>query len=181
MKIFSVLLVISFSLSPLIGCIPQKAALKPAISGEIFMAQEIPPKGSGGVYIFRPLFSQYLSNEIARVSVGEGNSTALPFGAYTYRVLPPGEYDFSLSPVKEASPLWNKTHKVEVLLGENTFIAVWATEDVTQNLGMMFFSPTVVTPVVTHDSSNQAVLIETVAEDIAIPALTGCIAVKTNN
>ena len=142
------------------------------------MAQEIPPKGSGGIYVFRPLFSQYLSNEIARVSIGEGNSTTLPFGAYTYMALPPGEYDFSLSPAKEASPLWNKTHKVEVVLGENTFLAVWATEDITQNLGMILFSPTVVVPVVTHDSSNQAVLIETVAEGIAISALEECIAVN---
>lgn len=178
MKNLSVFLVICISLSALIGCTPNKEGLKPSIAGEHFMAQEVPPKGSGGIYVFRPLFSQYLSNEMATVTIGEGNSTDLPFGAYTYMTLPPGEYDLSLSPAMQASSLWNKAHRVEVVSGKNTFIAVWATEDVTQNLGMMFFSPTVVAPVVTHDSSNQAVFIETVAEDMAIPALSECIAVK---
>ncbi|MBN1006338.1 hypothetical protein [Amphritea pacifica] len=160
-----------------IGCAQNVSELKPAITGPVFSQIESPPKGHGGIYIFRPLFSDYLSKDIANISLNDSNALALPFGAYLYESLPAGKYSLSVSPVRDASALWNKTHEVEIKTGENVYVAIWANKDVSENLSVMLISPTLVVPSLSYTSKDQSVFIEVVNEDMAIPALSQCVSV----
>ena len=134
------------SSSLFIGCAYNTPELKPEITGPIFNKIAPPPKGHGGVYVFRPLFSEYLSKEAVNISLSDSKAMALPFGAYLYETLPVGKYSLSVSPSNGASALWKKTHEIEVKAGENAYVAIWANKDVSENLSMMIISPTVVVP-----------------------------------
>ena len=163
--------------SMFIGCAQNVSELKPAITGPVFNQVKSPPKGFGGIYIFRPLFSDYLSKDIANISLNDSNSIALPFGTYLYESLPAGKYLLSASPGRNASDLWNKTHEVEIKTGENVYVAIWANKDVSENFGVMFISPTLVVPSLSYTSKSESVFIEVVNEDMAIPALSQCVSV----
>jgi len=178
MKKFPFFLTLSILCFVLNGCVPTKPQLRPEVMGDSFVEVKAPSNGSGNVYIFRPLFSVFLSKELVTVSLEKADPIALPFGGFTHNNLPAGKYSLSLSPYQGASKLWNKEHKIEVKPGENTYVAVWATEDVSQHLQMMVLSSAVIAPVVDHELTGQAVLIEAVSEEMALPVISECVHVE---
>lgn len=175
MKSIKYFLAVSLGLLTLLGCTPQQAVLKPQVSGLPFTEVTRPPEGKGGLYVFRPLFSNYLSKETPAFSIGNNQTYYLPFGSYTYIALPSGRYSLSITQGIGTSDMWNKNHKVNIQSGENTYVAVWASRNVSQSLSMWILPTGGVVPVTSYESSDQAVIIETVSEDIAIPALSECV------
>lgn len=161
----------------LVGCMESMPQLKPAISGEPFVQEVAAPSGKGGLYIFRPLFSGFLAEDITRVSVAGHFAENVPFGGYFYRTLPVGKYTVSVEPVGGASELWQKEYEVDIKPNQNSFVAIWASEFVSRQMGLAVGTLSVA-PVVADQSSNQSVNIETVPGELAIPEIAKCVSIE---
>jgi hypothetical protein len=159
------------------GCAITTSELKPALDGLPFVKESKPADENGALYVFLPLFSSYLSDEIIEIEVGDIKEP-LAFGGYFYHQLPHGKYNLHVRPrSSRSSDLWNKTIEINLESGEEVYLALWTSQFISNQMdfSIVYGANPLLIPTVNQVTRDESVLWEIVPYETAKYEISKCI------